>query len=79
MATHFKVKEVARAHGYSMYKLRQATGIDIRILRILYRNPPGASVTTATLDRIATVLQVDISELVESIPPDGDEQAPTVN
>lgn len=78
MAVRFKVKEVARAHGYSQYKLQQATGIDVRILRILYRNPPGASVTTSTLDRIATVLQVDISELVESIPLAGDDQAPEI-
>jgi DNA-binding Xre family transcriptional regulator len=78
VATRFKVKEAARSRGYSMYKLQQASGVDIRTLRILYRNPPGASVTTSTLDRIATTLQVDISELVESIPP-GDDQAPTVD
>ena len=66
MAVRFKVKQVAHAHGYSQYKLQKVTGIDIRTLRILYRNPPGASVTTDTLDRVATVLGVDISELVES-------------
>ena len=75
MAVHFKVKEIAKAHGYSQYKLQKATGIDIRTLRILYRNPPGASVNTSTLDRIAAVLGVDISELLESTS-SGDDHTP---
>jgi transcriptional regulator with XRE-family HTH domain len=66
----FKVKEVARARGYSQYRLQKETGVDIRILRRLFRNQPETSVTTDTLDRIATVLGVDISQLVESIPED---------
>lgn len=68
MAVRFKVKQVAKAHGYSQYRLQQETNIDMRILRRMFRNEPGTSVTTDTLDRIATVLGADISELVESVP-----------
>lgn len=75
MAVRFKVKQVAKAHGYSQYRLQKESKIDIRILRRIFRNEPDTSVTTDTLDRIATVLGVDISELVESVPP-GDDQAP---
>lgn len=68
VAVRFKVKEVAKAHGYSQYRLQKETGIDIRILRRVFRNQPDAVVTTETLDRIATVLGVDIAELIESTP-----------
>ena len=68
MPVRFKVREAARERGYSQYRLQKETGIDIRVLRRLFRNTPQTSVTTDTLDRIATVLSVDISQLVESIP-----------
>ena len=68
MAVRFKVKQVAASRGYSQYRLQKETQIDIRILRRIFRNEPDTSVTTDTLDRIAAVLGVDISELVESIP-----------
>lgn len=63
---HFRVKEVAAAHGYSQYRLQKETQIDIRVLRRLFRNVPGTSVSTETLDRIAQVLGVDVSELLTS-------------
>lgn len=55
-----------------MYRLQKQTGIDERTLRRLWRTPEQIVVSTETLDRIATALGVDISELVESIPPDDD-------
>ena len=72
MAVRFKVKEVAHAHGYSQYRLQKETKIDIRILRRIFRNEPDVVVNTDTLDRIATALGVDISELLESAPSDAD-------
>lgn len=75
MAVRFKVKQVAKNHGYSQYRLQKESQIDIRILRRIFRNEPDTSVTTDTLDRIATVLGVDVSELVESAP-SNDDQAP---
>lgn len=75
MAVRFKVREVAHRQGISMYRLQKESGIDWRTLRRLYRTPEQIVVSTETLDRIATILGVDISELVESIHP-GDDQAP---
>lgn len=69
MAVRFKVKQIAMARGYSQYRLQKESQIDIRVLRRIFRNEADTSVTTETLDRIATVLCVDISELIESIPP----------
>lgn len=75
MAVRFKVREVAHRQGISMYRLQKESGIDWRTLRRLYRTPEQIVVSTETLDRIATTLGVDISELVESIH-SGDDQAP---
>lgn len=68
MAVRFKVRQVAQARGYTQYRLQKETQIDIRVLRRIFRNEPDTSVTTDTLDRIAMLLQVDISELIESVP-----------
>lgn len=75
MAVRFKVKEIAKAHGFSMYRLQKESSIDVRTLRRIFRNQPNAIVTTETLDRIAIVLGVDISELVESVSSDSDPEA----
>jgi DNA-binding Xre family transcriptional regulator len=72
MAVRFKVKEVAQARGFSQYRLQKESKIDMRVLRGLYRNAV-PSATVDTLDRIARVLGVDVSELLESIPDDAQE------
>lgn len=64
-----KVKEVAAKKGVSQRQLSLRTGIDINNMRKIMRNPY-ANVTTETLDKIAKVLQVDASELIESVPDD---------
>ena len=73
MAIRFKVREVAQEHGMSM-RLQKLTGIDARTLRRLWRKPEQIVVSSETLDRIAIALGVDISELVESIPPRSEPQ-----
>lgn len=70
VAVRFKIREVAHKQGFSMYRLQKESNIDWRTLRRLYRTPDQIVVSSETLDRIATVLGVDISELLESIPPD---------
>lgn len=67
---HFKVKEVAQKKGYSQHRLAKESGIDLRTLRRLFRNEPGTVASTDTLDRIAELLGVDISELIESVKPE---------
>lgn len=51
----------------SQRKLSIKTEIDIKTIQKIYRTPT-ATVTTATLDKIARVLDVDVRELLESIP-----------
>ena len=62
-----KVKEVAQSKGYSMARLARAANMDGRTLRRIY-NFPHRNVDTDTLDRLAIVLGVDVSELIESVP-----------
>lgn len=67
MAVRLKVKEVAEAKGLSMGRLGRLANVEVRTMRRIYRTPT-ASFTTPVLDRIAKALDVDISELVESVP-----------
>lgn len=62
-----KVKEVALAKGISQRQLSIRSGIDLKNVQKIYRRPT-SNVTTYTLDKIAKVLGVDVSELLESVP-----------
>lgn len=65
--TRLKVKEVAAARYISQRKLSMLSGVDIRTVQKIYRDPYKI-VTTETLDKLAKVLGVDASELIESVP-----------
>lgn len=69
MAIRFKVKEVAVQRGISQYRLAKASGIDERTVRKIFRQQGPIVVSSETLDRLAAVLHVDVSELLESDPP----------
>lgn len=62
-----KVKEVAEASGMSQRQLFLRSGVDITTIRKLFRNPHTV-ITIETLARLAKVLDVDVSELIESVP-----------
>ncbi len=64
-----RVKEVAAQKGFSMGKLRREAQISHNTLRTIYKDPY-RRVNTATLDKIASALDVDVSELIESVPDD---------
>ena len=64
-----KVKEIAETKGFSQGGLSRLANVDLRTLRRIYRNPTTAVVSSDTLDRLAMALHVDVSELVESVPP----------
>lgn len=66
MIMRLRVQEVARQKGFTMGKLRRAAGISHNTLRTMYKNPY-RHVNSATLDKLATALGVDVSELVESV------------
>ena len=61
-----KVKEIAEEKKMSMRKLANRADIAYNTLRTIYRDPY-RQVTTSTLDKLATALGVDASELIESV------------
>jgi len=64
---HLKIKDIAETKGISQRQLSLRSGVDINTVRRIYRHPY-TIVTTETLDKIAKVLNVDVSELIESVP-----------
>ena len=63
-----KVKEVAQQKGISQRQLMIRSGLDIRIVQRVFRDST-TNITLATLDKLARVLGVDASLLIESDPP----------
>jgi DNA-binding Xre family transcriptional regulator len=62
-----KIKEIAEAKGISQGKLSRKADIDVKTIRRIYRNPVEI-ITTETLDKLATALEVNVCELIEQIP-----------
>jgi DNA-binding Xre family transcriptional regulator len=67
MRTRLRVKEVANRKGISMTKLSQRSEVAYNTVRRLWRDPY-TDVTLSTLQRLADVLGVAVSELLESVP-----------
>jgi DNA-binding Xre family transcriptional regulator len=63
---HLKVKEIAEAKGISQGKLSRKADIDVKTIRRIYRNPVEI-ITTETLDKLATALEVNVCDLIEQI------------
>jgi DNA-binding Xre family transcriptional regulator len=61
-----KVKEVAESRNINRSKLSRMSDVDIKTIRRIF-NHPTEPVTTTILDRIATALEVDVTELIESV------------
>jgi transcriptional regulator with XRE-family HTH domain len=62
-----KVKEVAQEKNISQRQLFLRSSVDIKIIRNIFRDPHTV-VTIETLTRLAKVLGVDVSKLIESVP-----------
>ncbi len=69
MPVRLKVKEVAEQKGMSQRQLSLRSGITIKNVQKIFRRPT-SNVTTETLDKLARVLGVDASELIESVEED---------
>lgn len=67
MSVRLKVKEVAKKQGFSQRQLSLRSGVDINTVRRLFQHPD-TNVSIVTLGRLATTLNVDVSELIESVP-----------
>ncbi len=61
-----KVKEVAQAKGISQGKLSRIADVDVKTVRRIYRNPTEI-ITTETLDKLATALEVNVCDLIEQV------------
>lgn len=62
-----KVADVAREKKVSMRKLAKNSGLAYNTIRLIYRDPY-RGIDLPTLDKLAKALQVDASELIESVP-----------
>ncbi|MGH2497363.1 MAG: helix-turn-helix domain-containing protein [Ktedonobacteraceae bacterium] len=69
MRTRLRVKEVANIKGISLTKLSQRSEVAYNTVRRIWRDPY-TDVTLSTLRRLADVLGVNVSELLETIPDD---------
>jgi len=67
-----RIKEIAKAKGFSQGELSRRANIDENTLKRIYRNPT-AVITTETLDKLAKALGVDASKLIESVPDEFEE------
>lgn len=65
-----RVKEVAQRKGISQTRLGQLAFIDVERMRKIWRGGTSetSNLTLQVLDRIAKALDVDASELIESVP-----------
>jgi DNA-binding Xre family transcriptional regulator len=62
-----KVKEMANAKQISQRKLAMLSGVDIKNVQKIFRDP-FRIVNTETLDKLAKALGVDVRDLIESVP-----------
>ena len=62
-----RVKELAEAKGFTMAKLQRAADMNIKTLQALYKNPY-IDVAYSTLRKLAEVLELPITDLVEMVP-----------
>lgn len=65
--TRLKVKEIAKQKGWTQAKLGRAADINPRTMQGIYHDPY-RDVAYSTLLKIAKVLGVDVSELIEEVP-----------
>jgi DNA-binding Xre family transcriptional regulator len=62
-----KVKEIAQSKGVSQGRLSRLSDVNLKTLQHIWQKPTSSNVTLYTLDKIATALDVDASELIESV------------
>jgi transcriptional regulator with XRE-family HTH domain len=67
-----RVKEVAEARGFTQARLHRAADINLKTIQAIWHNPQHDA-SLKTLDKIAKVLGVPVTELIEDVP---EEQLP---
>jgi DNA-binding Xre family transcriptional regulator len=66
MHRRLRVKEVAAEKGFTMAALHRAADINLKTLQALYKDPY-IDAAYSTLDKIAEILGVPITDLVEKV------------
>ncbi len=66
MAVRLRVKEIARAKGFSMGKLQRDADVSYKTIKRIYSDPFYAT-TTITLGKLARVLGVPPGTLIEEV------------
>lgn len=64
-----RVKQVAQAKGFTMAKLQREADINLKTIQAIWHNPRH-NASLDTLDKIAAVLRVPVTELIEDVPAD---------
>ena len=64
-----RVKEVAQAKGFTMARLQRAADINLKTIQAIWHDPRH-NASLNTLDKIAKVLGVPVTELIEDVPED---------
>lgn len=67
MGVRLRVKEVAKEQGFSQRKLSLRSGVDLNTVRRIFQHPD-TNVNIITLGRLAATMNVDVSQLIESVP-----------
>ncbi len=62
-----RVKEVAQAKGFTMAKLQRAADINLKTIQSIWHDPRH-NASLNTLDKLAEVLGVPVTELIEDVP-----------
>ena len=62
-----RVKEVAQAKGFTMARLQRAADINLKTIQAIWRDPRH-NASLNTLDKLAEVLGVPVTELIEDVP-----------
>ena len=61
-----RVKEIAQHKGISMTRLSRLADTNYKTIKAIF-DDPYREVTTTTLDKIATALEVPVTDLIEDI------------
>ncbi len=62
-----RVKEVAQARGFTMARLQRAADINLKTIQAIWHDPRH-NASLNTLDKLAEVLGVPVTELIEDVP-----------
>lgn len=74
MAVRLRVKEIARAKGFSMGKLQRDADVAYNTVKRIFKDPYYIT-TTETLGKLAKALGVPPGELIEEVPSNADNKS----